>query len=868
MISIDSVGFELQARTKKTSGRGLGTVFSAAVAKEANTAAVEGRINSQGELEVFVAGIQQNILTISERGTLIPGSNIVLIRETAGSITALFPSEISISFSRVSDALATTFNGPVGFVNQTKGLLGTWNDDPSDDFRTPNGTVLPADATPQQIHYDFGLKWQINASESLFTYQAHENPATFIDLSYVPMFIDNITWTNESFRRQAESVCGNNTHCLFDAAVTVDCSFGMSTKELEENNVQVNTKLETFPPQIEGPQVINATLNETVEVNITARHNISDSFVFTVEFFPDVEVVSNTSLSLVVRWRPTSINKIEPVFIVTDSSNSSSELRPLIRLCSCQNGGNCVEDNDVQRQLDSGVRFIVLSCACPVGLTGNFCESDVDACVEYNDPCFPGVICNNVPLSIDKNGYTCGPCPSGYHGDGANCIDNDECLDHVSKCSQSCINIPGSYVCECNPGYKLDKDGFGCNDINECVDANDCMQRCTNYPGGRNCSCFEGFQISQTDDTACTPIASCNVSQADCQQVCVEEQGKPKCSCHKGYQLKGDSKTCSDIDECSTHRHRCSQNCHNNEGSYTCSCDGGYNLESDYRTCSDIDECGLIDVVYCANPLEFCINTIGSFYCECQQGYQRINNTCEEIYPKTGKPSSTESPATNPGITDQALEEASDNAVVMTIRNTDISEWEDGISQLFEDIVSQVVVKYCQEDDNENCRHSKRRKRSISAGILDATVHMLKNYPQQEQADVVIAFYVILHFKNQESYLMTQAALLQVLKTSAARLSARINKEVHDIQAFDSDEASPPTRESRMVASHIKWFIIGGVSLAVIVLVMIAIFVACRRRRTSRQLSKRGRKSEFILRQWAGSQEETVFGLTNQVTKL
>lgn len=64
-----------------------------------------------------------------------------------------------------------------------------------------------------------------------------------MDLSYVPMFIDNITWTNDSFRRQAEIVCGNNTHCLFDAAVTVDKSFGMSTKELEENNNQINNKL-------------------------------------------------------------------------------------------------------------------------------------------------------------------------------------------------------------------------------------------------------------------------------------------------------------------------------------------------------------------------------------------------------------------------------------------------------------------------------------------------------------------------------------------------------------------------------------------------------------------------------------------------
>ena len=44
---------------------------------------------------------------------------------------------------------------------------------------------------------------------------------------------------------------------------------------------------------------------------------------------------------------------------------------------------------------------------------------------------------------------------------------------------------------------------------------------------------------------------------------------------------------------------------------------------------SDIDECGLIDVIYCANPLELCINTLGSFHCECQEGFQRSNNVCE-----------------------------------------------------------------------------------------------------------------------------------------------------------------------------------------------------------------------------------------------
>lgn len=65
-----------------------------------------------------------------------------------------------------------------------------------------------------------------------------------------------------------------------------------------------------FPPQIDGPQVINATVNETVEVIITATHNFSNSFVFSVKYFPNVEIVANTSQSLVIRWRPMSTQKV------------------------------------------------------------------------------------------------------------------------------------------------------------------------------------------------------------------------------------------------------------------------------------------------------------------------------------------------------------------------------------------------------------------------------------------------------------------------------------------------------------------------------------------------------------------------------
>ena len=30
-------------------------------------------------------------------------------------------------------------------------------------------------------------------------------------------------------------------------------------------------------------------------------------------------------------------------------------------------------------------------------------------------------------------------------------------------CSQGCINVPGSYVCNCSEGFELNQDGFTCD---------------------------------------------------------------------------------------------------------------------------------------------------------------------------------------------------------------------------------------------------------------------------------------------------------------------------------------------------------------------------------------------------------------------
>ncbi|XP_065490993.1 pro-epidermal growth factor isoform X8 [Caloenas nicobarica] len=56
-------------------------------------------------------------------------------------------------------------------------------------------------------------------------------------------------------------------------------------------------------------------------------------------------------------------------------------------------------------------------------------------------------------------------CPNGYRlkTENSACIDIDECFEGgLGTCGQTCINVPGSYICSCLPGYTLDIDKRSC----------------------------------------------------------------------------------------------------------------------------------------------------------------------------------------------------------------------------------------------------------------------------------------------------------------------------------------------------------------------------------------------------------------------
>ena len=82
--------------------------------------------------------------------------SVAVSRPENNSFLVTFPSGISVTVTEVLESLSIVFAAPVSFKDYTKGLLGTWNDDPLDDFLRPDGTTLPHNATAREIHNLFG----------------------------------------------------------------------------------------------------------------------------------------------------------------------------------------------------------------------------------------------------------------------------------------------------------------------------------------------------------------------------------------------------------------------------------------------------------------------------------------------------------------------------------------------------------------------------------------------------------------------------------------------------------------------------------------------------------------------------------------
>ena len=120
-------------------------------------------ISVAGGLNVLVDGLPFELSELRKKPAVLENYNLVLAEGSNDKVVVHFSaSRISVSFQEFKGILSILFSAPTTFKGRTKGLLGTWNDNPSDDFTLPDGIVVPSDASPEEVHYKFGLKCKLS----------------------------------------------------------------------------------------------------------------------------------------------------------------------------------------------------------------------------------------------------------------------------------------------------------------------------------------------------------------------------------------------------------------------------------------------------------------------------------------------------------------------------------------------------------------------------------------------------------------------------------------------------------------------------------------------------------------------------------
>ncbi|MGD0019700.1 MAG: RHS repeat-associated core domain-containing protein [Candidatus Limnocylindrales bacterium] len=180
----------------------------------------------------------------------LPHGGIV---ERHGSVvTITWPGGSRLDVTRVGSHLDFAFTPDATTGPTLRGLLGSADGNPANDFTARNGTVLdqndPAFAT--KLYDPFGASWRITQSESLFDYGPGESTATFTkpDIPHGPATIDSL---DAAGRTKAEALCRSLgvsgeptlTNCILDVGITGDSSYAASAAAMQVSTAAAAAQL-------------------------------------------------------------------------------------------------------------------------------------------------------------------------------------------------------------------------------------------------------------------------------------------------------------------------------------------------------------------------------------------------------------------------------------------------------------------------------------------------------------------------------------------------------------------------------------------------------------------------------------------------
>ncbi|XP_055859523.1 fibrillin-1-like isoform X4 [Biomphalaria glabrata] len=672
-----SINYQLQGRTcQATNAAGnltSATVWCALAFKTSTSSSVRVELGTTGNYMVIYANGQDYTQRFRDNINFSEMNKDLFLRNVNSSLKVSTSDNIGITISLANKLLEFTVDIDDKYRTMTKGLMGNFNGDKSDDFIFPNGTKLSNNSSEREI-FAYGYSWLIKEDSSLFVYPYGTNFSSFTDLNFKPIFMDEVS---DTVRKDAEKKCGSQTNlpCIFDYIATQNEDLAKNSMASSDTFESQSNAIANQAPFINGTSAFNITLNSPLSFVLQCSDPDKDSFTINVSSGLNHSFDSATG-ELSITFTPTKITNETFQIVLKDSKGMESQpyVAELTVCTNCSGHGVCnFEDNQ-----EVNPYYSLASCDCRLGYTGTDCEMDKDGCI--NSPCPASTNCTDVPAEEEirtGKSYKCSDCPPGFqlNVNGTKCEDINECNRTVSPCdaNANCLNTIGSFQCTCKSGYRMQISR--CVDINECTEnLHDCQQICINEPSTYSCDCYDGFQKTGLllhdcfKNTSSDPCANLNKT---CVYGCRNNSGSAECFCEVGYKLKPDGVGCEDIDECK--ENLCSQECNNTVGSYTCSCYVGYQLSSrDKRVCeacsnnlygvdckstcncrgrasacdnvkgclcnsgwtgvscdTDVNEC-VVTPDICPRD-QICTNTNGSYTCTCPAGFQLVNGICTNI---------------------------------------------------------------------------------------------------------------------------------------------------------------------------------------------------------------------------------------------
>ena len=132
------------------------TVFSAVVAKQNDSDAVQFEINQQQNgIDVIVGGRMINLDGIFQENF----NNVTIFNLGDDTFSAAFSSGCSIKVKEENGFISLfSVTAPSSFKGLTTGIMGNYNGNTTDDLMARNGTeLLPHNSSIEVIHNEFGI---------------------------------------------------------------------------------------------------------------------------------------------------------------------------------------------------------------------------------------------------------------------------------------------------------------------------------------------------------------------------------------------------------------------------------------------------------------------------------------------------------------------------------------------------------------------------------------------------------------------------------------------------------------------------------------------------------------------------------------